>query len=85
MAGPFVTNWIYVALMLFPFALLLPIGHTLAHGHVWLAFIPLPLAGVLINHFVREPRGRGFYRILVQTAQIQTLFGLLLSVGLVLR
>jgi 1,4-dihydroxy-2-naphthoate octaprenyltransferase len=83
-AGPFVTNWIYAALILLPFALLLPIGHVLAHGHVWLALIPLPLAGVLINRFVREPPGRGFNRILLQTVQIQTLFGLLLSVGLVL-
>jgi 1,4-dihydroxy-2-naphthoate polyprenyltransferase len=82
MAGPFVTNWIYAALMLLPFALVLPIGHAISRGHVWLAFIPLPLAGALINRFVREPPGRGFNRILIQTVQIQTLFGLLLSVGL---
>ncbi len=53
--GPFVTNWIYAALMLLPFALLLPIGHALASGHVWLALIPLPLVGVLVNRFVHEP------------------------------
>ena len=61
-AGPYGTNWVYAALMLTPFALLLPIGHALARGYVWLALIPLPLAGVLINRFVREPRGRGFNR-----------------------
>ena len=82
--GPYGTNWVYAALMLLPFALLVPIGHALARGYVWLALIPLPLAGVLIYRFVREPPGRGFNRILLQTVQIQTLFGLLLSVGLVL-
>ena len=51
------------ALMLLPFALLVPIGHALARGHVCPALIPLPLAGVLIYRFVREPPGRGFNRI----------------------
>jgi 1,4-dihydroxy-2-naphthoate polyprenyltransferase len=83
-AGPIVTNWIYAALMLVPFGLLLPIGNALSRGHVWPALMPLPLAGVLILRFAREPRGRGFNRILVQTVQIQSLFSLLLSLGLVL-
>lgn len=83
-AGPLVTNWIYAALMLLPFALLLPMGHALARGYVWLALIPLPVAGILIKRFAREPRGRGFNGILMQTLQIQMLFGLLLSLGLVL-
>lgn len=83
-AGPFVTNWIYAAFMLLPFTLLLPMGHALARGYVWLALIPSPLAVILINRFAREPRGRGFNRILMQTLQIQVLFGLLLSLGLLL-
>lgn len=83
LAGPFVTGWIYAALVLLPFALLFPISHALANGHIWLALIPLPLAGMLINRFVHEPRGRGFNRILVQTVQIQSLFSLLLALGLV--
>jgi len=33
---------------------------------------------------LREPRGPGFNRILVQTAQLQFVFGLLLCVGLIL-
>ena len=70
--------------MLAPFGLLLPIGDALTRGYVWPALIPLPLAGVLINRFAREPRGRGFNRILVQTVQIQGLFSLLLALGLVL-
>ena len=84
MAGPTVTNWIYAAMMLVPFGLLLPLGSALPRGHVWPALISLPLAGLLINQFAHEPRGRGFNRILVQTAQIQALFSVLLSLGLVL-
>lgn len=84
MAGPVVTTWIYAALMLLPFALLLPIGVALPRGHAWPALIALPLAGVAIYRFAREPRGHGFNRILVLTVQIQTLFSLLLTLGLVL-
>ena len=82
--GPIVTNWIYAGMMLVPFGLLFPMGSALSGGHVWPALIPLPLAGAAIYRFIREPRGRGFNRILVQTVQIQGLFSLLLSVGLVL-
>src|SRR5262245_31558603 len=78
-AGPIVTSWVYAALMLIPFALLLPIAQALPRGHVWPALIALPWAGLLIHRFAREPRGRGFNRILVQTVQCQLLFSLLLS------
>ena len=84
MVGPMVTNWIYAFMMLVPFGLLLPLGSALPRGHVWLALIPLPLAGLLINRFAHERRGRGFNQILVQTVQIQALFSVLLSLGLVL-
>jgi 1,4-dihydroxy-2-naphthoate polyprenyltransferase len=84
MAGPTATTWIYAALMLEPFALLAPIGQTIPHGHVWPALLILPLVGLLIYRFANEPRGRGFNRILVQTVLIQSLFCLLLSLGLVL-
>jgi 1,4-dihydroxy-2-naphthoate octaprenyltransferase len=83
-AGPMATSWIYAALMLVPFALLFPIGHALPRGQAWPALVALPLAGLLINRFAHEPGGRGFNRILVQTVQIQFLFCLLLSLGLVL-
>jgi 1,4-dihydroxy-2-naphthoate octaprenyltransferase len=78
------TNWIYGAMLLLPFALLLPLGRALPDGHVWLALVALPLALALIYFFLREPPGRGFNRILVQTVRIQLLFSLLLSIGLVL-
>jgi hypothetical protein len=44
----------------------------------------LPFAALLINRFIHEPRERGLNRILGQTVQVQTLFGLLLCLGLVL-
>jgi 1,4-dihydroxy-2-naphthoate octaprenyltransferase len=70
--------------MLLPFALLLPIGDRLPRGFVWPALIALPVALGMIYYFVREPRGRGFNRILVRTVFTQFLFGILLSLGLVL-
>jgi 1,4-dihydroxy-2-naphthoate octaprenyltransferase len=83
-AGPIATNWIYAAMMLAPFALLLPIGHALPRGHVWPALIPMPLAGLLINRFIHERRGPNLNWVLLQTVQIQALFSLLLALGLVL-
>jgi 1,4-dihydroxy-2-naphthoate polyprenyltransferase len=83
-AGPQGTAWIFAGLMLLPFALLLPIGHSLPRGHVWPALAALPLVLALIYRFMHEPHGRGFNRILIWTVQLQCLFGLLLSVGLVL-
>jgi 1,4-dihydroxy-2-naphthoate polyprenyltransferase len=83
-AGPGIATWVYAGLMLLPFALLLPIGQALPHGHVWPAFVALPLALAMIHCFMREPRGRGFNRILVRTVLTQLLFGASLSLGLVL-
>ena len=83
-AGRMGTDWIYAGMMLLPFALLVPIGRALPHGHVWPALIALPPTLVLIYRFMREPPGRGFNRILVWSVQIQLAFSLLLSLGLVL-
>ena len=83
-AGPGLTAWIYAGLMLLPFALLRPIGDALPRGSVWPALMALPVTVVMIYYFVREPRGRGFNRILVRTVFTQLLFGILLSLGLVL-
>jgi 1,4-dihydroxy-2-naphthoate octaprenyltransferase len=84
MSGPLVTTWIYAALMLVPFTLLLSIAQALPRGHVWPALLALPLATSLIYKFAREPRGHGFNTILVQTVLVQALFSVLLSIGLVL-
>jgi 1,4-dihydroxy-2-naphthoate polyprenyltransferase len=83
-AGPRATKWIYAALMLVPFGLLIPMGSNLPRGHVWPALILLPLVGLLINQFMNEPPGHGLNRILGQTVQIQALFSLLFSLGLIL-
>lgn len=83
-AGPSLTIRIYAGLMLLPFALLPLIGRALPRGHVWPALVTVPLALALIYRFIYEPRGQGFNRILAQTAQIQSLYGLLLCLGLVL-
>jgi len=83
-AGRKGTNWIYGAMLLMPFALLLPLGRALPDRHVWLALIALPPAVALIYFFLREPPGRGFNRILLQTVRIQLLFSLLLGIGLIL-
>ena len=80
--GPALTVAIFAGLMLLPFALLPLIGRSLPHGQVWPALIALPLALAMIYRFAREPRGPVFNRILVQTAQVQFAFSLLLSIGL---
>jgi 1,4-dihydroxy-2-naphthoate polyprenyltransferase len=82
--GPRVSVWIYGAMMLAPFVLLNLLGNNVSHGHVWPALIAMPLALILIQRFALEPPGRGFNRILAQTAQIQFVFGSLLCLGLVL-
>lgn len=82
-AGPYLTRWIYAGFMLVPFLLLPVIGQALPRGHVWPALITLPFALVSVHRFIAEPPGRGFNRILLQTVQIQSLFGLLLCLGLI--
>lgn len=82
-AGPIATKWIFAAMILAPFALLLPISQTIPRGYVWPALIPLPLAALLIIQFARKTTGRGLNRLLLQTARIQALFSLLLALGLV--
>ena len=83
-AGPSLSVRLYAGLMLAPFAMLPLLGGHLPRGHVWPALLALPLALALIRRFAQEPRGPGFNRILVRTAQMQFLFGLLLCLGLVL-
>jgi 1,4-dihydroxy-2-naphthoate polyprenyltransferase len=83
-AGPLATLWIYAGLILLPYALLPLIGDGLPHGYVWPALIALPGALVLIARFAKEPPGKGFNAILVRTVQLQTIFSLLLAIGLLL-
>jgi 1,4-dihydroxy-2-naphthoate polyprenyltransferase len=82
--GPTLTVAIFAALMLLPFALLPLIGRSLPHGQAWPALIALPLALAMIYRFSQEPRGPVFNRILVQTAQVEFAFSVLLSIGLLM-
>lgn len=83
-AGSGVTIWIYAGMMLSPFALLPMVALALPRGHLWPALITLPMALALVRRFFREPRGPSFNQILVETVQMQFLFGLLLCLGLAL-
>jgi len=80
-AGPQLTVWIYAGFMLLPYALLPLIGLAVPHRHVWLTFAALAPTLLLIYRFMREPPGRGFNRILIQTVRIQLLFSTLLGLG----
>jgi len=83
-AGARITRLTYAALMLLPFALLLPMVRAMPHGQVWPALAALPPVAFLVYRFAHDPPGRGFNLILVRTVQLQLLFGLLLAFGLIL-
>ncbi len=67
----------YLLLLLLPYLLLPALGHGLP-------LLTLPWAAYLIQRFWREAPGPAFNRILAQTAQLQLVFGVLLSMGLLL-
>jgi 1,4-dihydroxy-2-naphthoate octaprenyltransferase len=68
----------YGVLVLTPF--LLPLALRL--NAAWLVLLALPLALLLLSRFVRERPGPAFNRILARTALLQLLYGVLLSVAL---
>jgi 1,4-dihydroxy-2-naphthoate octaprenyltransferase len=75
----------YAALMGLPFALLPVLGCSLLAGvGIWLPLLAAPWAMLLVRRFWREAPGVSYNRLLAQTAQLQLLFAVLLSVGLVL-
>jgi 1,4-dihydroxy-2-naphthoate octaprenyltransferase len=80
--GPTLTIATFTGLMLLPFVLLPLIGRALPQGQVWPALIALPFALAMIYRFSQEPRGPVFNRILVQTAQVEFAFSVLLTIGL---
>ncbi|MTJ81899.1 MAG: 1,4-dihydroxy-2-naphthoate polyprenyltransferase [Telmatospirillum sp.] len=84
-AGPRLTPWIYAALMALPYVLL-PLFDLvlLKGGHAWLALGALPLSARMVMRFFREPPGPAFNQLLGRTAQVQLVYGLLLSLGLAL-
>jgi 1,4-dihydroxy-2-naphthoate octaprenyltransferase len=83
-AGPEAAVAIYAAFLLAPFALLLPLAVLLPQSAVWLALGALPLAVRVLRGFAAEPPGRGLNRFLAETAKVQAVFGVLLSLGALL-
>ena len=81
-AGSQSTAIVYAAMMLAPFALLVPLALVLPHRPLWLALVLLPRTLTLVNHFVHEPPGRGFNAILVQTVRMQALFSFVVALSL---
>jgi len=72
---------LYTTLVLSPFALPLLMVDVPTGG--WLVLTALPFAVLLIHRFNSETPGPEFNGILAQTAQLQLIFALLLSIGLV--
>lgn len=75
----------YAALLALPFVLLPVLGCLLLAGvGIWLPLLAAPWAVLLVLRFWREAPGGAYNRLLAQTAQLQLLFAVLLSVGLML-
>lgn len=84
LAGPRLTLIFYATFILLPFILLPLFGTSLQDHPWWLAYGGLPFTIILARSFAREPRGPGFNRILVRTAQLQLGYSVLLCLGLTL-
>ena len=73
----------YAALLAAPFLLLPLLGCLLLAGiAIWLPLLAAPWAVLLVRRFCLEAPGVGYNLLLAQTAQMQFLFAVLLSVGL---
>lgn len=71
----------YLLLLLLPFILPFVMSGDWVR---WMPLLALPWAVVLILRFFRRPHGVGMNAVLVQTAQLQLLFGVLVTLVLVL-
>lgn len=75
------TKALYGLLLLAPF--LLPLA--LRSLGPWLVLLLLPGAGILLRQFVSESPGPLFNRILANTAKLELAYGVLLSIGVILK
>lgn len=80
--GRSASKWEYGALLIVPFALLVPLSAT--NSGAWLAALTAPLALKLIHAFCTTEPGPAFNGILAKTALFQLAFALLMSIGLLL-
>ncbi|WP_342748425.1 1,4-dihydroxy-2-naphthoate octaprenyltransferase [Solemya velesiana gill symbiont] len=74
---------LYALLLLLPF--LVPLWPHLPQPGSWLAILCLPWALRLVRRFFLEEPGPQFNQVLVQTAQLQLLYSILLSTGLLVE
>ncbi|MEN8178214.1 MAG: 1,4-dihydroxy-2-naphthoate polyprenyltransferase [Pseudomonadota bacterium] len=72
----------YALLILTPF--LLPLMLAELDADVWLVFLALPFAWLLLHRFISEKPGPAFNQILARTALLQLLYSLLLTSALLL-
>lgn len=77
------TRWLYALLIASPFLILLPLYSLSSLGSL-LPWLSLPLGIYLIHQLFRAPIDSGLNRLLAGTAQYQLLFGILLSLALLL-
>ena len=76
------TRWLFVALLLAPFAIAVIIA--IGRPPVWMTFAALPLCGLAIKPVLANAEGRELIPVLEATGKIQLLYGVLLTVGLAL-
>jgi 1,4-dihydroxy-2-naphthoate polyprenyltransferase len=79
--GPYRARWLYSALLLGPFPILLAAG---LPGRPWLVLAALPLALTLSHRLFRGPGGAGLNPMLGATGGYQALLVALLALGLAL-
>ncbi len=73
---------LYGFLLLTPF--LLPLIMNKETPSIWLPLVVLPWAVMLLQRFISTPAGPEFNQLLAHTAKLQLMFGMLLSLGLLI-
>lgn len=76
------TRWLFTAMTLLPFALLVPIA--MVHWPVLLGFGALPLAIGPVRRVLSGATGRDLIPVLGATGRLELVYALLLTVGLIL-
>jgi 1,4-dihydroxy-2-naphthoate octaprenyltransferase len=72
---------LYGLLLLAPFLLPLALGE----AGPWLVVLLLPGVAILLRQFISQPPGPRFNRILANTAKLELAYGVLLSIGVLIK